>query len=82
MVNQRGLGLYDTNSLGLYWPANVHAGAGSEVDRGDNGCRLHRLRWCKVVRANYDVIFSRTFVGGHLGLGIRPVYSGTCHTTH
>ena len=34
-----------------------------------------------MVNGGYDVMSSRTFVGGHLGKGWGRVNSGTCHTT-
>ena len=49
---------------------------------GDRGARVYLLKGFNRVKGQCDVIFSRSFIGGHLWWGWGKVDSGTDHTTN
>lgn len=49
---------------------------------GDSGARVYLLKGFNRVKGQCDVIFSRSFIGGHLWWGWGKVDSGTDHTTN
>ena len=56
-------------------------GSKSHCIWGDRGARVYLLKELNGVKGQCDVIFSLSFIGGHLGWGWGKVDSGTDPTT-